>query len=673
MRNSGIGGQAVLDGIMMRNSNRLAIAVRKEDGEIALKEEKIGEELDKKNIKNLPFIRGVFAFIDSLVVGIKTLNSSADMLEDENIEKEVTSWKDKAVTYGIIGISFIFAIGIFMILPYVLMIFLKPIVKSYEVRTVIEGIVRIGIFLLYVFLVGKISDIKKTYMYHGAEHKCINCIEDGKLLVVENVRTSSRFHKRCGTSFLFFVILIGIILLLLIPVKTFWLRILVRILILPFVASFSYELLKLAGRSDNKIINLLSAPGLAVQRITTSEPTDDMIEVAIAAVEAVFDWKKWQSKQDIEEEMPMEEVLRAGAMTLKDAGDAEPSVDAWLLLTYVMDSYDNPNTKIIKQDNIDFANRDVDFYEKESMGKNRYYPENKISNKKYFTKALYYSNPKKLMTPYQILAFKEEIIKRSSGIPVQHITGETEFCGFTFKVSKDVLIPRPETEVLVSKTLGIIGEHFERPLNIDILDMCTGSGCILISLMKLLDSGLSGSDISRIHGVGVDISSAALQIANKNKANLISSSNEYASNTSEKLINVDFIQSDLFANVRGKYDVIVSNPPYIKSAEVDGLDEIVKDHDPRLALDGHSDGLYFYNKIIEEVKNYLKDYSFLIFEIGFDQGDAVAGLMKKAGFTEIKIIPDLAGLDRVVMGKYDITNKSLNNEMTIDKGTKNDL
>lgn len=211
--------------------------------------------------------------------------------------------------------SLVLAIGIFMVLPYFLSSLLKPLIPSYNLRTVIEGFVRVGIFVLYVLLISRMKDIQRTFMYHGAEHKCINCIEHGLPLTVENVRISSRQHKRCGTSFLFFVLAIGILLMFIVRVESTLMRVVVRIALLPVIAGISYEVLKLAGRSDNALVNILSKPGLAIQKLTTKEPDDSMIEVAICAVEAVFDWKKYE-----EENFSYDEKRSMGTWTEDSCG-----------------------------------------------------------------------------------------------------------------------------------------------------------------------------------------------------------------------------------------------------------------------------------------------------------------------------------------------------------------
>lgn len=304
MKSSNIGGQAVLEGIMMKHNEEYAVAVRKPDGEISVKKEKYHSIVKWKVLTTTPFIRGVFNFIDSMVIGIKTLTYSASFYEEEEEKEEVLTEeavkkkekKEKLLMGATVAFSVVAAVAIFMVLPYFLTSFLKGLIPSYQVRTVIEGLVRIGIFVLYVLLISRMEDIQRTFMYHGAEHKCINCIEHGLPLTVENVRKSSRQHKRCGTSFLFLVLAISIVLLLLIRVDSAVMRVVVRILLLPVIAGVSYEVLKLAGRSDNILINLISSPGLAIQKLTTKEPDDDMIEVAIRAVEAVFDWRAYEAE-----------------------------------------------------------------------------------------------------------------------------------------------------------------------------------------------------------------------------------------------------------------------------------------------------------------------------------------------------------------------------------------
>ena len=302
MKSSNIGGQAVLEGIMMRNGGKYSVAVRKPDGEIAVDVQDYKSFIPWKTPLKLPFVRGIFNFIDSLVVGMKTLTYSASFYEEEE-EVEMTAEeaakaekKDKIFMSLIMALSVVIAGVLFMVLPYFLSHLVEQRTSSRVVMTIFEGVIRVVIFLGYIFLISRTKDLKRTFMYHGAEHKCINCIERGLELNVENVRNSSKQHKRCGTSFLFFVMVVSIIFCFFITTDSQALRVIIRIALLPVIAGVSYEIIRLAGNSDNPVINLLSQPGMWVQNMTTKEPEDDMIEVAIRAVEEVFDWRTWQKE-----------------------------------------------------------------------------------------------------------------------------------------------------------------------------------------------------------------------------------------------------------------------------------------------------------------------------------------------------------------------------------------
>jgi len=305
MKSSNIGGQAVLEGIMMKNGSKYAVAVRKPDGEIEVKVEEYKSIVKWEKLTKIPFIRGVFNFIDSMVLGMKTLTYSASFWEDEDAEgvllseeeaKKREKREDLIMTLTMI-VSVVLAMGLFMVLPYFISNLFGGIVKSRFLKTVIEAIVRIGLFVGYILLISRMKDIQRVFMYHGAEHKCINCIEQGLELNTSNVKKSSKQHKRCGTSFLFFVVLVSIVVCFFITVESSILRVIIRIALLPVIAGISYELIKLAGSSENPIISLLSVPGMAMQNLTTKEPEEDMIEVAIRAVEEVFDWKAYQEEQ----------------------------------------------------------------------------------------------------------------------------------------------------------------------------------------------------------------------------------------------------------------------------------------------------------------------------------------------------------------------------------------
>jgi len=298
-RSSGIGGQAVLEGVMMKNKDTYAVAVRKPDGEIEVTTEEFTGIMPESKLKQIPFVRGTFNFIDSLMLGMKALTFSSSFYEEEEEETKTDKmmnklFKDKAekVLMGAtVAFSLIMAVAIFMILPYFLSSLLNKFVRNMSLLAIIEGVIRILIFVLYVVAISAMKDIRRVYQYHGAEHKCINCIEKGRPLTVHNVMRSSKQHKRCGTSFMLFVMFVSVVLFFFIRVQNPLLRVGIRILLIPVIAGISYEIIKLAGRSNNILVRIISAPGMWLQRLTTREPDEDMVEVAIASVEAVFDWK----------------------------------------------------------------------------------------------------------------------------------------------------------------------------------------------------------------------------------------------------------------------------------------------------------------------------------------------------------------------------------------------
>ncbi|MBR1816307.1 MAG: DUF1385 domain-containing protein [Lachnospiraceae bacterium] len=306
-----IGGQAVIEGVMMKNKDKYAIAVRKPDKEIEVKLDSYKPAADKGLFFRLPIVRGVFNFVESLVIGVKTLTYSASFYDEETENVDYSSAEsdkkastnvnadkksdtsDSIMMFFTVALSIILAIGLFMLLPAFLVSLLDKYIESHVLLGLIEGIIRLAIFLLYVFLISRTEDIKRTFMYHGAEHKSINCLEAGNELTVDNVMKATRFHKRCGTSFLFIVMIVSILVFMCIDSKTLWLRLLLRVLLVPVIAGISYEFIRYAGSHNNTCANVLSKPGLWVQRLTTIEPTPDMVEVAIKAVEGVFDWREY--------------------------------------------------------------------------------------------------------------------------------------------------------------------------------------------------------------------------------------------------------------------------------------------------------------------------------------------------------------------------------------------
>ncbi len=316
-----IGGQAVIEGVMMKNVDQYAVAVRKPDKEIEVKVSSYKPGGEKCKLFTLPIVRGVYNFVESLVIGVKTLTYSAEFFDEEEEEQKLSDKKaakearkkqereeklaamteeqknkkkkkeDSIFLFFTVAFSIVLAVGLFMLLPAFLAGLLSGVIESHVLLGLIEGVIRLIIFFFYVYLISKMEDIKRTFMYHGAEHKCINCLEHGRDLTVENVMKSSRFHKRCGTSFLFIVMMVSILVFMCITTRVMWLRLLLRLLLVPVIAGISYEFIRYAGRHENKFANVLSKPGLLIQRMTTLEPTDDMVEVAIASVEAVLDWR----------------------------------------------------------------------------------------------------------------------------------------------------------------------------------------------------------------------------------------------------------------------------------------------------------------------------------------------------------------------------------------------
>ncbi|MCC8060773.1 MAG: DUF1385 domain-containing protein [Clostridiales bacterium] len=331
MKYSGIGGQAVIEGIMMKNKDDLATAVRRPDGVIEVKKERYVSITEKVPFLALPFIRGVFSFADSMILGMRTLSWSAGFFEDDEdsepgrfelwLDKMFGEQVQKVLMAFVMVFSVVMAVIIFMLFPLMIANLCRRVISSGTLMAILEGLIRIAIFIAYIKVISRMEDIRRTFMYHGAEHKCINCIEHGMTLTVDHVRASSRQHKRCGTSFLIIVMIISILFFMVIRVENIWLRFASRIVLIPVIAGVSYEFLRLAGRSDSPVVNFLSKPGMWMQGLTTSEPDDSMIEVAITAVETVFDWRAYLRENFPETEIPEEEIPET-----EIAGTVETSV-----------------------------------------------------------------------------------------------------------------------------------------------------------------------------------------------------------------------------------------------------------------------------------------------------------------------------------------------------------
>ena len=582
MRKCDVGGQAVIEGVMMRGSKGLATAVRTPSGKI---------EVDMKNVKpltkrykflNIPFVRGVFILIDSLIVGIKTLNYSASFFEEDEEESKIELWLKKKlgdkgandlVVTGTMMLSLLLSVGLFVGIPTLLASLFKGFGISPIALNLIESVIRVSILLLYMYLVSKLDDIYRVFQYHGAEHKTIFCYENEEKLTVENVKKHSRFHPRCGTNFLFLTMFVSIIIFSLTGWGGIIQRIVLRVLLMPVVAGITYELIKWLGKTDSKLGKIIAYPGLKLQELTTKEPDDSQLEVAIASLLAA---------EGIEYKKTIGELLKEGSDILKEASIDTNILDAQLLLG-----------KVIKKDKLYLiTNRDEQVSKKEEK---------------------------------EYLAL---INKRKDKMPIKYILRSAEFMGLDFNVEEGVLIPRPDTEILVEETLKYIPKDRE----MTICDLCCGSGAIGIALASFREN------------INVDL------IDYYETPEKVTKSNIKKHNLQSR---VKFIKSDLLKeaiNENKKYDILVSNPPYIKDEVIPTLMEDVKDYEPHTALAGGEDGLVFYRRIVEESSKVLDENGILAFEIGHDQGEEVKELMTNKGYDDVRIVKDLAGLDRVVIG-----------------------
>ena len=584
MRKCEVGGQAVIEGVMMRGSKGQATAIRKPNGKIEIDMKKVVPITKRYKFLNIPFIRGIFVLIDSLITGIDTLNYSASLFDEDEEESKFEVWlkskfgekSNDLIVGGTMILSFALAIGLFVALPTGIASLFSILNLSPVLLNLIEAMIRITILLIYMYTISKMEDIYRVFQYHGAEHKSIFCYEAGEELTVENVRSFTRFHPRCGTNFLFLIMFVSIIIFSFTGWGGFLERLALRVLLIPIVSGITYELIRWLGKSDNILSKVIAYPGLKLQELTTKEPDDAQLEVAIAALMTAEGIKP--------DEKTIGELLEIGAKNLKEKDIDTYVLDSQLLLGMV-------------------------------LGKDRIYL---ITNR---DKEVSHKDEKEYMALIE---------KRSKKMPIKYILGETEFMGFDFDVEEGVLIPRGDTEILVEEILSIIDEDKE----LDVCDLCSGSGAIGISL------ALNRKNIKVDEIDNFDIPEKVT------KSNIVKHALENR---------VKFIKSDLLEEpikLGKKYDIIVSNPPYIKACEINNLMDDVKLYEPHTALDGGEDGLIFYRKIVEESKLTLNKNGILAFEIGHDQGLDVRILMEEAGFSKVKLVKDLAGLDRVLLGYF---------------------
>ncbi|NLL30168.1 MAG: peptide chain release factor N(5)-glutamine methyltransferase [Clostridiales bacterium] len=584
MRKTNVGGQAVIEGVMMRGAKGQATAVRTPSKKIEVSFEKIVPITKKYKFLNIPFLRGVFILIDSLKTGISTLNYSASFFEEEEEESKFEKWiskklgdKSNEILVALTMIlSFGISIGLFIAIPTFIASLFKFLSLNSITLNLIESMIRIVILVVYMYLISKMDDIYRVYQYHGAEHKTIHCYEAEEELTVGNVKKFSRFHPRCGTNFMFLTMFISIIIFSLTGWGGIIERIILRIILIPLVSGITYELLRWLGKSDSMLSRAIAYPGLKLQNLTTKEPDDDQIEVAIKALMKAEGIKP--------KEKTIGELINIGSSMLKEKDIETYRLDTQLILAHVL-----------KRDKLYImTNRDVNV---------------SIKNEE---------------------KFLEFIEKRANKMPLKYILGETEFMGLDFIIKEGVLIPRNDTEILVEEVLKLIKDEEE----LEVCDLCSGSGAIGISLAHYRKN---------IKVDEIDFYPIPEEITKKNIAK-------------HKLDDrVKFIKSDLLKEVikeNKKYHILVSNPPYIKEEEINTLMKDVKDYEPHTALDGGEDGLVFYRRIIEESKKVLKENALIAFEIGYDQGEAVSKLLEDNGFNNIKVVKDLAGLDRVVLGYF---------------------
>ena len=587
-----IGGQAVLEGVMMMGKTCMATAVRDADGTIQVEAKRLKTSPRLKRVSKIPFVRGVVNMALSLVRGTRTLMRSAAVYGEEEEAGRLEKWLAEKCKINLMTIvsavavflGVVLAVALFLVLPNLAVGGLKSVFPSLDGSVweyVLLGVFKLVIFFAYLGLILLLKDIRRLYMYHGAEHKTITCYEKGLPLTVENVMKCSRLHPRCGTSFLFIVIAINILVISLVNwalgvsrIDNGALQVLaklgIEVVLLPVIAGISYEVLKLVAKFNGKISLIFKAPGFFIQKVfTTREPDAGMAEVAIAAFERVL-------AMDADPQMEETEFITGGILSQK-----------------------------LSETKQKFAEKGIDESDAEwiyslTLGIKR----SELSQER-------------MVTPAESKKIASIVAERLTGRPLWYIIGDVDFCGCKIKVDERVLIPRPETEEMAEIAIKTVEDGDK------VLDMCTGSGCLAIAIAK----GCKGKNISV---TAADVSDAALMLAKEN-ANYNSAV-------------VHFVQTDLFENIRGRFNVIVCNPPYIRTEEITALAREVKDFEPRIALDGGEDGLDFYRRLAREVNRYIARGGMLILEVGEGQAAEVLRLFEKRDYAIV--MKDLEGQDR---------------------------
>lgn len=583
-----IGGQAVIEGVMMRGAKSQALAVRDETGQIRLETKRLPSK--KPWYKRVPFLRGIINLVVSMIDGTKIISKSAEIMAEEEID--TTNGKGMSALMGVstvLGVAL--ALCLFILLPTGLTSGIFTLsnldIESLSwawLKSLLENVFKMAILIIYMAVISKMKEIKRLFMYHGAEHKTIACYESEMPLTVENVQKCSRYHDRCGTSFLVFVVVLSCVIMMIFDIicaacnvtvflgkgwKAVLLRTLIHIAFLPFIAGISYEMLMLLANTNFVLFRPLKWLGKQFQKLTTREPDDGMCEVAITSFNAVLQMDADESIEEVKFPAPLS--LEEFKQKLADSNLAELAGiknDDWFLAAVLR----VPQEKLAKVTAI----------------------------------------------PYGFVIRLDKMKERlSNGEPWQYVLGRVEFYGRTYEIDSNVLIPRQETELVTEQLVKRLNKKST------VLDLCCGSG--VIGITAALETGATVTL--------ADVSKDALQVAKNN--------------AQRNKAKVDFIQSDMFANMCGKCSAIVCNPPYVETDVIETLDSSVKDYEPHLALDGGKDGLDFYRILADKAIKHLAKKGLLVLEIGYNQGDAVKNLLESK--FDVEVIKDYGGNDRIVI------------------------
>lgn len=581
---------------MMQGATSYCTAVRDPEGVIQVERLRLNRSPAAQKAAKIPFVRGVVNMFSSLVRGTKTLMRSAQVYGGDDEEPgrfqrwlaekfKVDLMEAATVVSAVLGVAL--AIALFMILPNLAvggLCGLFPALSGSVWEYVLLGVFKLVIFLAYLGLILLLKDIQRLYRYHGAEHKTINCYEKGLPLTVENVQSCSRIHDRCGTSFLFIVLIINVLIISLVywvagvhridnGVLRFLARLGIEVVLLPVIAGVGYEILKLLAKFHGPVSLALKSPGILLQKVfTTREPEPDMIEVAVAAFNAALE-------MDADPDMPETHFVIGGILT-----------------------------PLLAETKKQFAEKGIDESDAEwiysiVLG----IPRSQLGEKE------------RVVKPSEAKRIEEICEKRLSGRPLWYVMGDTDFYGCRIKVDERVLIPRPETEILAEHAIKTAEEGDK------ILDLCTGSGCIAIAIAR------NCAD-KKVQVTASDVSDAAIMLARENAAC--------------NSVDITFVQSDLFSKIHGRFNLIVCNPPYIRSADILTLQREVREWEPRIALDGGEDGLDFYRRLAREIPRYIAKGGMLMLEVGEGQAEEVLKLFEKRDYA--MVVKDYSGVDRIL-------------------------